>query len=157
MTRGYSLRFRQAVDLVAACFGLLALLAQAIAPVCLTGGFASPHASSGNSIIICTVHGYRTVALDADGKPTLPKPDNGGDAQCPMCAAAHITPVLVPLAALLLLTLIISGKADRFSVVSATDMAAYLFTLYHPRTAGLLAQHFSKQQALLAKRSYQPG
>lgn len=118
MTRNYFRPFRRAVDLLAASFGLLALLAQAIAPVCLTGGFASPHAGSGNSIIICTVHGYRTVALDSDGQPTPPKPDNGGDAQCPMCAAAHLTPLLAPLAALLLAILIFWDKADTFSVIS---------------------------------------
>lgn len=116
MTRSVSGPFRRAVDLLAASFGLLALLAQAIAPVCLTGGFAS-QASSGNSIIICTVHGYRTVALDASGQPTPPKPDNGGDMQCPMCAAAHITPVLIALAALLVI-LIFWDRADTFSAMS---------------------------------------
>lgn len=117
MTRSLSSPFRRAVDLIAASFGLLALLAQAIAPVCLTGGFALPHANSGNSIIICTVHGYRTVALDSNGQPTAPKPDNGNDTQCPMCAAAHITPVLVSLAALLVI-LIFWDRADTFSVIA---------------------------------------
>lgn len=112
MMHCYSRRFRQAVDLAAVCLGLLGLIAQAIAPVCLTGGFAP---SSGNSVIICTAHGYRTVALDTSGHPAPAKPDHGGDTQCPMCAAAHITPVLVPLAALLLVILIFS-RADRFSV-----------------------------------------
>ena len=117
MTRGYSRRFRQIVDLVAAFFGLLALLAQAIAPVCMIGGFAPPPANGGIPVIICTLHGSRTVSLDADGHPIAPKPDNGGDTQCPMCAAAHITPVLVPLAALLLI-LIFRDRADTFSVTS---------------------------------------
>lgn len=117
MTRSASGPFRRAIDLLAVSFGLLALLAQAIAPVCLTGSFALAHASGGNSIIICTVHGYRTVALDGNGQPTAPKPDNGGDTQCPMCAAAHITPVLVPLATLLLVILILD-RAETFSVVT---------------------------------------
>jgi hypothetical protein len=64
------------------------------------------------------VHGYRAVPVDGNGQPTAPKPDNGGDTQCPMCAAAHITPVLVPLAALLLAILIFWDRADTFSVIT---------------------------------------
>ncbi len=117
MTRSYSGPFKRTIDLLAVSLGLLGLLAQAIAPVCLTGGFASPHASSGSSIIICTVHGSRTVALDSNGQPSAPKPDDGSDTRCPMCAAAHITPVLVPLAALLLI-LIFCDRTGTFSVIS---------------------------------------
>lgn len=117
MTRSFFGPFRRAIDLLAVSFGLLALIAQAIAPICLTSSFALSHASGGNSIIICTVHGYRTVTLDSDGQPTAPKPDNGSDTQCPMCAAAHITPVLAPLAALLLVILILD-RAETFSFVT---------------------------------------
>ena len=123
----YSRRFRQAIDLVAACLGLLGLLAQAVAPICLTGGFAPSPANGGNSIIICTAHGYRTVALDTSGHPAPVKPDNGGDTQCPMCAAAHLTPVLVGVAALLLILLVVS-RADRFAIASP----AILRRVYSP-------------------------
>src|SRR5258708_22158231 len=44
--------------------GLAALMLQALAPLCLAG---TASAGSGQSIVICTVHGMQTIQLDADG------------------------------------------------------------------------------------------
>jgi hypothetical protein len=67
--------------------GLFALMIQAMAPLCLSGQTSA----SGNSIIICTAHGFETVTLDADGKPTKNAPDSAHhNSDCALCGACHI-------------------------------------------------------------------
>src|SRR5438105_159459 len=104
---------------MAAAFGLLAMVVQAIVPLCLTG-FPPSKTGGGISIVICTVHGSQTLTLDADGNPTPVSPGkNAPDTQCLMCAAFHAAPLLAPFAALLLAVLFFWRCADTFAIVTA--------------------------------------
>ena len=67
--------------------GLAALMLQALAPLCLAG---TASASSGQSIVICTLHGTQTIQLDADGNviPNVPSHDQQ-NSTCSMCLGAQ--------------------------------------------------------------------
>jgi len=65
--------------------GLAALMLQALAPLCLAG---TASASSGQSIVICTLHGTQTIQLDADGKAVPPSHDSQSST-CSMCLGAQ--------------------------------------------------------------------
>jgi DUF2946 family protein len=96
----FSWNFRSAFRALALSLGFAALMVQAIAPLCLGGliGSGSPGASS---IVLCTAHGFQTVALDSDGNPLPPAPAKSApDSLCPMCVAFHsgaafIAPALI--------------------------------------------------------------
>jgi hypothetical protein len=58
---------KRAFQALALWLGLVALTIQGLVPLCI----ATPAAAAGgSSIVICTVHGYETVQLDANGNPT---------------------------------------------------------------------------------------
>ena len=98
--------------MLALFLGFAALVAQAIAPICLSG-FPSSRSADGYSIVLCTAHGFQTVALDAYGKPLPPTPDkNAPDGQCPMCVAFHSAPLLGATAALIIAIAIFWYRAD---------------------------------------------
>jgi hypothetical protein len=103
---------------VALALGLIAVAAQAIAPICLSG-FVGSRATGGISIVLCSAHGLQTINLDANGNPVNGAPDNGNpDSQCPMCVACHAASLLVPLAVTLIAVLFLWSHEDRFSIVA---------------------------------------
>jgi Protein of unknown function (DUF2946) len=116
------------IDLIAVAFGLVAMAAQAIAPVCFIG-FPPAHASGGFSVVICSVHGSQTVTLDANGNPIPVAPDKGGtDTQCPMCGAFHAPPLLAPFAGLLVAVLFFWRSAAEFAIVTGrAPRCAFMF------------------------------
>jgi hypothetical protein len=65
---------------------------------------AAPSSAAGmSSIVLCTIHGFQTIRIDANGKPIpySPAPDQQ-NSSCPMCvgfqaAKAFTTPALVGL------------------------------------------------------------
>jgi len=66
--------------------GLVALTIQGLVPLCAMG----PASASGtNSIVICTSHGFETVALDADGNPIEGAP-HADHSSCFMCLGCQI-------------------------------------------------------------------
>jgi len=66
---GLSLGCSRALRAFALTLGLVALTLQGLAPLCLNMTGAPSVSASGYSIIICTVHGYQTIQIGADGKP----------------------------------------------------------------------------------------
>lgn len=128
MTQHRTSQCGRGIDLIAVVFGLLAMAAQAVAPVCFIG-FAPAHASGGFSLVICSVHGSQTVTLDANGNPVPASPDKGGsDTQCPMCGAFHAPPLLTPFAGLLVAVLFFWRSATKFAIVTArAPRRAYTF------------------------------
>jgi hypothetical protein len=107
-----------AAQFVALIFGFVAMMVQAIAPICLSG-FSAQQGSAGFSIVLCTAHGFQSVTLDENGKPVqAPAKDDSGSL-CPMCSAFHSAPVIVAAAALLLVFLLFWQSADRFIVRNA--------------------------------------
>jgi hypothetical protein len=104
--------FRRRFDFVALLFGLAALTVQAIAPICLSG-FPPGRSADGFSIVLCTVHGFQTVTLDANGKPLPATPDKSNpDGLCPICTAFHAAPLLGVAAAFLLAVLLSWRSVD---------------------------------------------
>jgi len=66
--------------------GLAALMVQAMVPLCaagLMGGAGGGIAS----VVICTVHGFETVQIGADGKPIPSGPAHGASDCCSACHA----------------------------------------------------------------------
>ena len=78
----------RALRAVALWLGLAALTIQGLAPLCLSGMMAG--AAGIQSIVICTIHGYQTLQVQADGKPipNAPAPDQQ-NSTCPICAGFH--------------------------------------------------------------------
>ena len=71
--------------MIALWLGLAALMVQGLAPFCasgIAGGTGGPIAS----VVICTVHGFQTVQVGADGKP-LPQAPGKSMSDC--CSACH--------------------------------------------------------------------
>ena len=67
--------------------GLSALMVHGLAPYCLAGALVS---ASGDTIVICTVHGQKTIRIGADGAalPDAPPSNDSGSAclACVMCS-----------------------------------------------------------------------
>ena len=85
MTHSISQTGRRALKLLTLWLGLAALMVQGLAPLCASGAMA---ATGGNvaSVVICTIHGFQTVQVDADGKP-LPRQPGASMSDC--CSACH--------------------------------------------------------------------
>jgi hypothetical protein len=98
---------------------------QAVAPLCLSGQTSA----SGNSIIICTAHGFETVTLDADGKPTKNAPDSTHhNSDCALCGTCHIGGGFTAPAVLALLGPSLVGiAAQDFAVTPAPVQHAPVF------------------------------
>jgi hypothetical protein len=101
---GLSLGCSRALRAFALTLGLVALTLQGLAPLCLNmaGGASGP--AGVHSVVLCTIHGYQTIQIGADGKPApnTPAPDQQ-NSSCPICAAvqaakAFTTPAPVALA-----------------------------------------------------------
>jgi len=96
----FSSSFRNAFRALALSLGFAALMVQAVAPLCL-GGLISSGPAGASSIVLCTAHGFQTVALDAAGNPLPSAPAKSApDSLCPMCVAFHsgaafIAPALI--------------------------------------------------------------
>ena len=90
MVTGLFLGCSRALRAFALTLGLVALTLQGLAPLCLNMTGAPSGSASGYSIIICTVHGYQTIQIGADGKPApnAPAPDQQ-NSTCPMCVGFH--------------------------------------------------------------------
>jgi hypothetical protein len=103
MVTGLSLGCSRALRAFALFLGLLALTVQGLVPLCLTMADGAPASSAGvSSIILCTIHGFQTIRIDADGKPLPNAPAPQQNSTCPMCAGfqaakAFTAPVLVGL------------------------------------------------------------
>ena len=71
--------------------GIVALTVQGFMPLCIAGAVAASAASGGQSIVICTAHGFQTIQLDADGNPLpgSPAPDHSSS-DCPLCIGCHL-------------------------------------------------------------------
>lgn len=69
--------------MIALWLGLAALMVQGLAPLCVGGEAGGAVAS----VVICTAHGFQTVAVDADGKP-LPQAPGKSMSDC--CSACHM-------------------------------------------------------------------
>ena len=77
---------KRAFQTLALWFGIVALTIQGLVPLCV----ASPAAAAGgSSIVICTVHGYETIQLDANGNPTGVPASNHG-ATCFLCLGCQV-------------------------------------------------------------------
>ena len=93
---------RRTFDTFALLLGLIALAVQAMAPICLSG-LMNVRLAGGLPIILCTVHGFETVQVDANGNPLPSAPaKNGSDSVCPLCtgfqaASAFAAPALAVL------------------------------------------------------------
>ena len=102
MVTGLSLGCSKALRAFALTLGLVSLTLQGLAPLCLN--MAGPSGTAGvHSIVLCTIHGYQTIQIGADGKPVpnAPAPDQQ-NSTCLMCVGFHAakafttpTPVLV--------------------------------------------------------------
>jgi hypothetical protein len=99
-----SLGCSRALRAFALTLGLVALTLQGLAPLCLNMAGAPSSSAGGYSIVLCTIHGYQTVQIGADGKPApnTPSPDQQ-NSTCPMCAGvqaakAFIAPAPIALA-----------------------------------------------------------
>ena len=80
----------RALRAVALWLGLAALTIQGLAPLCLNM-MDAPLASAGvSSIVLCTLHGFQTIRIAADGKPipNAPTPDQQ-NSTCPICTGFH--------------------------------------------------------------------
>ena len=71
--------------------GLVALTIQGLAPLCIAGAAGTAGAAGVNSIVICTVRGYKTVQLDADGNPLPDAPaSDHGNSTCFLGLGCHM-------------------------------------------------------------------
>jgi Protein of unknown function (DUF2946) len=87
---------RQALRTLALWLGVLALTLQGFTPLCLAATSKGASAS-GNSIIICTAHGFEHLTIDADGKPVPGGPQSGDSSStCSLCAGFHLAGGFVP-------------------------------------------------------------
>ncbi len=87
MMTSASFAYAKALRTLALLLGLVALTAQGLAPLCLGAAMGAPSSQSSiSSIVICTIHGMRTIQIDADGKPVPnnPAPDQQ-NSTCPIC------------------------------------------------------------------------
>lgn len=103
MVTGLSLGFGRALRAFALTLGLVALTLQGLAPLCLNMTGGTPGTAGAHSVVLCTIHGYQTIQIGADGKPapTAPAPDQQNSI-CPICvgfqaAKAFTTPAPVAL------------------------------------------------------------
>lgn len=69
MVTGLALGCSRALRAFALALGLVALTLQGLAPLCLNmpGGASGPEGV--HSVVLCTIHGYQTIQIGADGKP----------------------------------------------------------------------------------------
>jgi hypothetical protein len=77
---------RRLFKMIALWLGLAALMVQGLAPLCASGAMDG---AGGNiaSVVICTVHGFETVQVGADGKPIPHQPAKGMSDCCSACHA----------------------------------------------------------------------
>ena len=88
MIAAISLPSRRVFKTLALWLGLAALMVQNLAPLCAAGLMGGP--SDGvASVVICTVHGYETVAIDSNGKPLPSGPAKNASDCCTACAAPN--------------------------------------------------------------------
>jgi hypothetical protein len=87
---GVSLGCSRALRAFALTLGLVALTLQGLAPLCLNMMGGPSGSAGGYSIVLCTIHGYQTIQIDADGKPApnAPVPDQQ-NSTCPICTGFH--------------------------------------------------------------------
>ena len=87
MVTGLSLGCSRALRAFALTLGLVALTLQGLAPLCLNMAGGPSGAVGVYSFVLCTIHGYQTIQIGADGKPVpnAPAPDQQ-NSSCPMCA-----------------------------------------------------------------------
>ena len=88
MITGLSLGCSRALRAFALTLGLVALTLQGLAPLCLnmTGGTSGT--AGAHSVVLCTIHGYQTIQIGADGKPAPDAPDQQ-NSTCPICVGFH--------------------------------------------------------------------
>jgi hypothetical protein len=80
---------RRAVQRLALWLGLVALTIQGLVPLCVAS--AAPSGAAGvSSIVICTVHGYETIQLDATGNPVPGAPSSDHGTTCFFCLGCHM-------------------------------------------------------------------
>ena len=73
--------------------GLIALTVQGLAPLCFAG---AANAAGLQSLVICTVHGFQTIQLDANGNLVPDAPGSGQD-NLNCCTGCHLnTGMTVP-------------------------------------------------------------
>jgi hypothetical protein len=89
---------RRVLRTFALWLGLVALMVQALAPLCAAGLMGSTDRTDGvASIILCTAHGFETIRIGADGKPLPAAPaQDQQSSPCPLCAAMHAMTAFVP-------------------------------------------------------------
>ncbi len=89
-------RVNGAFRTLALWLGLIALTVQGLAPLCFTG---AANAAGVQSLVICTVHGFQTIHVDANGNPVPDAPGSGQDnSNC--CTGCHLnTGMTVPVVA----------------------------------------------------------
>jgi hypothetical protein len=87
---GLSLGCSKALRAFALTLGLVALTLQGLAPLCLNMAGGTSGAAGVHSIVLCTIHGYQTIQIGADGKPApnAPTPDQQ-NSTCPICVGFH--------------------------------------------------------------------
>ena len=87
MVTGLSLGCNKALRAFALILGLVALTVQGLAPLCLNMMGGPPGPTGVYSIVLCTIHGFQTIQIGADGKPApnAPAPDQQNPT-CPICA-----------------------------------------------------------------------
>src|SRR5258706_4306759 len=74
MMTSASFAYAKALRTLALLLGLVALTAQGLAPLCLGAAMGAPSSQSSiSSIVICTIHGIRTIQIGAHGKPVPDK------------------------------------------------------------------------------------
>jgi hypothetical protein len=87
---GLSLGCSRALRAFALTLGLVALTLQGLAPLCLGMAGGASGLAGVHSVVLCTIHGYQTIQIGADGKPApnTPAPDQQSSA-CPICAGVQ--------------------------------------------------------------------
>jgi hypothetical protein len=99
---GLSLGCSRGLRAFALTLGLVALTLQGLAPLCLNMVGGTSGTAGAHSVVLCTIHGYQTIQIGADGKPApAPAPDQQ-NSTCPICvgfqaAKAFTTPAPVAL------------------------------------------------------------
>jgi hypothetical protein len=89
VNRAISLLSRRRVfRTLALWLGLAALMVQGLAPLCAPGLMGGSGGSVA-SIVICTVHGFETVQIGADGKPLPQQPAKNASDCCTACHAPN--------------------------------------------------------------------
>ena len=121
-------RVNGAFRTLALWLGLIALTVQGLAPLCFTG---AANAAGVQSLVICTVHGFQTIHLDANGNPVPDAPGSGQDnSNC--CTGCHLNTGLAAVA-VVALTVLVARPAERIVFAAAAPVSPRLHISYASR------------------------